>query len=74
VTLSGPAIARTTRTIKDATTATVRAPLRAPTKRALERGRDVRARVTVAFRPAGARKAQTVRRTLTIHASRSARR
>jgi hypothetical protein len=67
VSLSGAGIQKMSHTISEATVATVQPKLTAATKRALARGRNVTLRVTVAFTPKGAKKAQKVTQKVTLH-------
>jgi hypothetical protein len=74
VAVSGPGLSGTSRTIAGATTATLRAKLGSSQRSALARGRDVRVRVKVSFTPTGAKKAKVVRKTITIHGAKKAKR
>jgi hypothetical protein len=67
VSVSGTGIHKTTRTIAGSTVATVQPRLTAAAKRTLQRGRNVTLRVTVAFTPKGAKKAQKVTKRITLH-------
>jgi hypothetical protein len=68
VSVSGAGLVKAARKIATATTATLQPRLGKAAKRALAHGRNVRMRVTVSFTPIGAKKARTVRKTLTVHA------
>jgi hypothetical protein len=68
VTVSGGGLRQASRTIGGATSvATLNARLGAGARRALARGRDVSLRVTAAFTPKGAAKAQRVTRRVVVH-------
>lgn len=67
VSVSGMGLRKATRTIVDATVATLRPTLTAASRRALARGRDVTLRVTVAFTPKGAKKTQKLTKKILVH-------
>jgi hypothetical protein len=64
--VSGRGLSKASRTITEATTATLTSRLSAAHRAALARGRDVKVRVTVSFTPEGAKKARTAHKTITI--------
>jgi hypothetical protein len=74
VTVSGSGLSGVSRTIASATTVTLRPKLGASQRSALARGRDVKVRVKVSFTPKGAHKAKVVRKTITIHGAKQAKR
>jgi hypothetical protein len=67
VTVSGKGLRKTRRSISRATVATVSPRFTAATKAALAHHHNVRIRVRVSFLPKGAKKAKTMRKTLTVH-------
>jgi hypothetical protein len=67
VSVSGSGIRKASRTIAGSTVATLQPKLTAAAKRSLARGRDVSLRITVAFTPKGAKKAQKVTKKITIY-------
>jgi hypothetical protein len=67
VSVSGAGLVATRRTISAATVATLQPKLGAAAKAALARRQDVRVKVAVSFLPKGARKAQVIHKTVTIH-------
>ncbi|HEV7493175.1 hypothetical protein [Baekduia sp.] len=69
VSVSGKGIAKTSRTIGGATTATLTARLSKAAASRLKHHHDVRVKVTVSFTPKGAKKAKTSHKTITIHAA-----
>lgn len=68
VTVSGKGIKRTSRTLKSATVAGVRARMTAATKRKLAQGRNVTVKVTATFKAQGATKATKTTKRVVIHA------
>jgi hypothetical protein len=69
--VSGKGITKTSRTITTATTATLQPKLTKANRTSLAHHRNVKVRVTVAFTPKGAKKAQVVHKTLTIHGAKA---
>jgi hypothetical protein len=69
--VSGNGLAKVSRTLGSATTATVQARLSSAHQAALARGRNVKVRVAVSFRAKGATKAKTVHKTLVVHGSKT---
>jgi hypothetical protein len=67
VSVSGKGISRMSRTVAQATVATVQPKLSAAARRALARGHNVTLKVTVAFTPKGAKKARKITKKITIH-------
>jgi hypothetical protein len=67
VSVSGKGIAKTSRTISSAATATLQPKLSKAARSSLAHGHNVKTRVTVSFTPKGAKKAKTAHKTLTIH-------
>jgi hypothetical protein len=67
VSVSGAGIQKAMRTVSGATVATLQPKLSASVRRTLARGRNVTLRVTAAFTPRGAKKAQKVSRKITLH-------
>jgi hypothetical protein len=67
ISVSGKGIAKTSRTIASATTATLTPRLTKSVRQRLAAHRNVSVRVTLAFTPKGAKKAKVVHETLTIH-------
>ncbi len=67
VVVSGSGVQKLSRTVAEATVATLQPKLTAAAKRALARGRNVTMRVTVAFTPKGAKKARKVTKAITLH-------
>lgn len=70
VTVSGKGIKRTSRTLKSATVAGVRARMTAATKRKLRAGKNVTVKVTATFKAQGAAKATKTTKRIVIHAKR----
>ena len=66
--LSGKGIAKTTRSVKYATVATVRAKLTAAVRRQLDSGRSAKVTIRVSFTPAGAKQAKTTSKTIVLRA------
>jgi hypothetical protein len=67
VRVSGSGIRATSRRLTEATVATLQPKLRAASKRALARGRDVRITVRASFTPTGSKRAKTVTKAITLH-------
>jgi hypothetical protein len=72
--LSGKGIAKTTRSVKYATVATVRTKLTSAVRRQLDRGRSAKVTVKVSFTPAGAKQAKTTSKTIVLRAIKKAKR
>jgi hypothetical protein len=69
VSASATGLAKTSRTITSATTATLQLRLSKSVASRLAHGHDVKVRVRIALTPKGAKKAKIARKTITIHAS-----
>jgi hypothetical protein len=67
VSVSGSMIARTSRTIASATTATLQPMLTRAARSRLAAGRNVRTRIRLSFTPKGGGRAKVAHKTLTIH-------
>jgi len=67
LTATGKGLARVSRTLGSATTATLTLKLSKSTRHALARGRNVRVRVTVLFTPKGAKKGKRAAKTVVLH-------
>ena len=66
---TGKGVAKASRTIGSATTATLSLKLSKGTRSALAHGKNVKIKVTVLFTPKGAKKAKRTTKTLLIHGS-----
>jgi hypothetical protein len=73
VSVSGSGIAKTSRTIAAATTATLQPRLSRAARSRLAAGRNVRTRIRLSFTPKGGGRARVAHKTLTIHGARAGR-
>jgi hypothetical protein len=71
VSVSGKGIVKTSRTLKNATTATLQPRLTKASRTALARHRNVKIKVRVAFTPKGAKKATVSHKTLIVHGAKA---
>jgi hypothetical protein len=69
LTATGKGLAKVSRTIGTATTATLTMKLSKSTRSALAHGRNVKVKVTVLFTPKGAKKAKRTTKTMVLHGS-----
>jgi hypothetical protein len=71
VSVSGKGIAKTSRTLKDATTATLQPALTKASRSALAHHRNVKIRLTISFTPKGSKKAKVSHKTLIVHGAKA---
>jgi hypothetical protein len=72
VAVSGKGLTKKSKTISDATVATVAAPISKSMRSSLAHGHNVKVKVKVSFTPKGAKKAKTATKTITIHGAKKA--